>query len=188
MPRVYTQKKSRRGKDVKCGRCGRVVMPGEDYFTWKFRYGGQHYRCDQHRPKMSELTQSKIGEIYSALETAQDDLGTIDRTDVSQDLSDIQSQVVQILQNVQDEVERVKSEYEEAAESFGQSGPNQEKAEELDMPYDELDSGIQEVEGISTEPDEELDHESEEYQAFWEGIVEELCDAADRVLNELSLP
>jgi len=164
-------------------------MPGEDYFTWKFRYGGQHYRCADHRPKSSELTQSKIGEIYAAIEGAQGDLAAIDRGDVTQSLEDIKSQVTQALQNVQDAVEQVKGEYEEAAEAFGNAGPNQEKAEELESPYDELDSGIQDVEGISTEPDEEdMDPDSEEYQAWWEGVVENMCDEADRVLNELSLP
>lgn len=189
MPRVYTQKKSTRGKELKCGRCGRTIHAGEEYFTWKFRYGGQHYRCDLHRPKGSELTQSKIGEIYSAIETAQEEIGGIDRNDATQDLNDIQAQLAGILQNVQDEVERVKGEYEEAAESFGNAGPNQEKADELETAYDELSGAISDVEGISTEPDEEdMDPDSEDYELWWQGVAQEMCDSADTALTDLSLP
>src|SRR3954464_10047336 len=76
VPRVYTQKKSSRGAERRCGRygCGKVIEPGESYFQFSFRYGGTHYRCAEHRPRQSELTQSKMSAVYAAIEDAGDNL------------------------------------------------------------------------------------------------------------------
>jgi hypothetical protein len=122
MPRVNTQKKSTRGKDIRCGRCGAEIVPGEDYFKWSFRYGGTRTNCYRHRPRPSELTQSKLSEVYAAVESAEDALKGEGLT-----VSDIQEAVGEVAEVV----EEVAGEYEEAAEPFNYQGEHQERADEL---------------------------------------------------------
>jgi hypothetical protein len=122
MPRVNTQKKSTRGKDIRCGRCGADIVPGEEYFKWSFRYGGTRTNCHLHRPRPSELTQSKLSGIYAAVESAEDTLKSEGLT-----VADIHEAVGQVAEVT----EEVASEYEEAAEPFNYQGEHQERADEL---------------------------------------------------------
>jgi len=130
MPRVTEQKKSRAGAERKCGRCGKVIEPGEQYLSWSFRYGGTHFRCLDHRPRPSELTQSKMAEVYAAIETAEDQL------DGCGDVEDIKN----LIEEVAEAARSVADEYREAAEPFGGAGENADRADELEGYADELES------------------------------------------------
>lgn len=130
MPRVNTQTRSTRGRAKRCGNCGREIQPGEKYFSFSFRYGGTQVRCKDHYPKQSELTQSKMSEVYSAVESAEDDMASAETV---QDITDA-------VEGVAGTVREVAEEYEAAAEPFGGQGENQERADELSGWADELES------------------------------------------------
>lgn len=145
MPAVKTQKKSSRGVRV-CGRigCGREIQPGETYYIFAFRYGGKHFRCSEHYPKPSELTQSKMSGVYAAQEQAHEDLGTLD---------EIKAAVQQLAESVREVVE----EYREAAEHFGGQGENAERADELEGWADELEQWEPEEDNEEFDEDEHRD-------------------------------
>lgn len=129
MPRVKTSTKNRAGKVYKCGRCGRTIEPGEKYFSWSFRYGGTQRRCAEHYPKQSELTQSIVGEIYAAVETAETEI------EGAETVEDVNLAV----QGVAEAARQVFDQYTEAAEPFQGGGASGERAEELEPWVDELE-------------------------------------------------
>jgi hypothetical protein len=132
MPRVHTHTKNKAGRERRCGAsgCGHVIQPGEKYFTWEFRYGGAHFRCSDHYPKRSELTQGKMSEVYAEIEAAEDDIGQAKMVE----------QVREAVERVAESVSSVVEEYREAAESFGGQGENAERADELESWQSELES------------------------------------------------
>lgn len=134
MARVHRAKKNRAGKTLVCGRvgCGQQILPGESYFYWEPRYGPKHVRCYRHSPRRSEVTTSKMAEVYAAVEEAEDWAGQNDGIEV-QDYEDQMGTVMSV-------VEEKKGEYEEAAEQFGGAGENADRADELDQFYSELES------------------------------------------------
>lgn len=136
MPRVHTKVKSARGRDYTCNRCGRVIKPGQVYRQWSFRYGGDRnihgeevrevgedgtarVVCSGLPPRPSELTQSRMGEVYAAVE-AYDDAGD--------DVEDKAAALEQLAEVAQEVAEA----YREAAEAFGGAGENAERADELE--------------------------------------------------------
>jgi hypothetical protein len=157
MPRVYTQKKNRAGSRRACGRCGKEIKPGEKYYSYSFRYGGTHYRCADHWPKRSELTQSKASEVFSAIEGCEAELdGGLDTID------DIRTAVESVAEVARD----VAAEYEEAAEYFGGEGENRERADMAEQFADECESfEPDEVEPEGDEPTEEETQEALEAAA-----------------------
>lgn len=152
MPRVIMKTKNRAGRDRVCGHCGNPIHPGHKYRSWSFRYGGTHFRCMEAAcaPRRSDLTQSLMGEVYLAIESAEDQLA---------DLGSVE-EIKGLIEEVAGTVEEVKSQYEEAAEPFGGQGENQERADELDGWHGEL-------EGFYPDEPEEFDEDenAEEAQA-----------------------
>jgi hypothetical protein len=130
MARVKQQVKSTRGKSVSCGRCGKAIAPGDKYYRWAFRYGGKQYRCSEHPPKQSELTQSKMSQVYDAVEDAHQSLAS------AETVEDVRT----IVEEVAGAVSEVVDEYREAAEQFGGGGPNAERADELEGWQSDLES------------------------------------------------
>lgn len=180
MPRVNSQKKSNRGGDRICGRCGKKIQVGERFYWWKFRYGGKQIRCWEHPPKPSELTQSKMSTVYAAMEDASENLGTLD-------------EIKDAIQQLAESAREVVDEYREAAEHFGGQGENAERADELEGWVEELEQFepedpeepefdedtvgnelAQEMFGIDT-PDE-LD---DEQRLDWQGALQEKRDEWD---------
>lgn len=130
MPRVHRTRKNRAGAERSCGKCGRKIEPGQEYLSWSFRYGGTRYRCMDHPPRPSDLTQSKMAEVYAAVEGAQDDLPGLTETDAIQEA----------VHDVASTVREVAEEYREAAEPFGGMGENAERADELEGWASDLES------------------------------------------------
>lgn len=141
MPRIFQKKKIKLGAERSCGRCGKKIEPGDEYLSWSFRYGGTHFRCLDHPPRRSELTQSKLGEVYAAQETAEDD---INRIVIDEDGA--MEAIKEAVQAVIDQIQETATEYMDAAEHFGGGGENAERA-------DELESWAGELEGF--EPDDD---------------------------------
>lgn len=167
MPRVRRQKASGRAQRV-CGAlgCGKEIPKGEEYYTWSFRYGGRQVRCLDHPPRPSDLTQSRMGEVYTAIEEAEKRL--VDETfDSVEDVKGVIEEVATVAREVADA-------YREAAENFGGGGPNAERADELEVWVDELEN---------FEPDEPEESEFNEEQAR-EKAREEV---AAEMINEMDL-
>jgi hypothetical protein len=171
MPRVYTKTKNRAGKERACGRCSHVIAPGERYFQFSFRYGGTHYRCSEHYPRGSELTQSKLSAVYAAVEDAEDQLENFDLA------SDIEA----LVQGVADTVDEVAEEYREAAEPFQGQGENAERADELESWSYELQSF-----SVSEEYDElaPFDEEQARREVAWDLFEVEDPDDLDEAERE----
>lgn len=144
MPRVVTKTKSTAGRAYSCGRCGRKIEPGERYYSYAFRYGGKYFRCIDHYPRPSELTQSKMSEVYAAQEVASDELPNADSVEA----------INTIVENVAEIARTVAEEYEEAAEPFGGAGENAERSEELGIWADELESFDAEESVPDPDPDD----------------------------------
>ena len=132
MPRVVRRTKTKGGKHTyRCDKCGNEIEPKQVYLQWEFRYGGKYRRhaaCGYPRP--SELTQSKMGEVYAATESVDDILaGDFD-----------EAEIVAAMESAQETIQYVADEYEQAAEPFGNAGENQERYEELDSWVSDFDS------------------------------------------------
>lgn len=160
MPRVNSKKKGTAGKDYQCGRCGRKIEPGETYYSWDFRYGGTQRRCKDHYPRQSELTQSKMAGVYTALEDFEDSVRALEApAEGDEDARNDLAQQVQDLANTAAEgVREVAEEYHEAAEAMGEAGSeHEEKADSLDGTADELEQ----YEGDS--PEDYVDEDTGEF-------------------------
>lgn len=159
MPRVTVARKNRAGHERSCGRCQQPIEPGQQYRQWSFRYGGTHYRCMRPgcAPRRSELTQSKMGTVYSAVEAAEDEL----------DNGKLDTEAIEALvtEQVAEAVREVAEEYREADEAFGGMGATEssERADELEGWADDLESfaaeehasTCDECDGLGEVPDED---------------------------------
>jgi hypothetical protein len=133
VPRVLTRTKNKAGKPRNCSKCGERIEPGQGYYTWSFRYGGtyrRHVTCG--RPRQSELTQSKMSEVYRAVEDAETDLPEADSVEA----------VTELVQGVGAVAQEVADEYREADEAFGGQGATEhaERADELEYWAQELEA------------------------------------------------
>jgi len=105
------------------------IAVGDSYYWWKFRYGGKHY--SRTYPQRSDLTQSKIGEVYAALEGLEP---LIDNWD---NLDNLKEQISEAA----DMIRQVAEEYTEADEAMGgHGGIQQERADAVEQFADEVES------------------------------------------------
>lgn len=154
MPRVSEKKKNNAGQPYGCDRCPEKIKPGDKYFEWSFRYGGTHRQHISHgKPKQSQLTQSKMSGVYSAVETAEDAIGTADEA----------SDIAQALEECASGVDSVKDEYQDGLDSLpdglrdagGPGGQTQERIDNLGSFVDALQSAASDIE--SEEFDESVE-------------------------------
>jgi hypothetical protein len=178
VPRVFRKTKNRGGHHVyQCeaqpclaeGLGGtRDIIAGQDYLTWKFNRGGRHFRhaaCGH--PRRSELTNSKMGAVYDAVDD-------FDPT-TCETLEDLQA----ALQDVATAANDVAAEYGEAADGIESSWPSgNPTSEACRATADELESWANNLESWEPTADEsdddyldaireeaqELVNESPEYQ------------------------
>lgn len=197
MPRVNSATKNRAGKQIKCGRCGRRIPPGEKYFHFTFRYGGKHVRCKDHYPRPSELTQSKMSGVYSAVESVEDVIADVRAGKA--DPFDLAS----ALQTASEEVESVRDEYQESLDNMPeplQQGPTgeeiQEKVDALDSFASNLSDAGSDIESEwkpqssqegKPKESETPDEESSQAEDKNEQAVDDLCQRAEDALSELGI-
>jgi chromosome segregation ATPase len=182
MPRVLSKTKNNAGKEIKCGRCGTVITPKSKYFTWSFRYGGTHVRCDKHYPRDSELTQSKMSQAYAAREELEDA-----QVQAGNDY-DI-SALIEALDSARGTVEEVKDEYQASYDGMEQAFPNgSSKMEEIQEKIDALEEYETAIGDLKDEldsewPDLEERKPEEEEGDDWDNWVAEAQELIDRVGN-----
>lgn len=146
MPRVESKKKGG-GKTRHCAVCQAEIIKGERYYTFAFRYGGRRYHCKDHRPKRSQLTQSKLSAVYEAIEAAEENIGDVTTVEDAE----------QMLNEIAEVVREVAEEYREAAEPFGGAGENADRADELEGFADELEGAS--FDAADPEEPEEVDED-----------------------------
>jgi len=189
MARTFSAKKSKAGKEIKCGRCSTVIQPGEQYFYFSVGFrGSKQYRCHLHHPLQSELCGSKMSGAYAANEQLESAIGT------AESLEDLAS----ILESTAEEIEGVRDEYQDSYDNLpdnfrdGDMGSEmQEKIDGLDSYASTLNDKASEIRGL--EPDEDTDDHSPvaEGEAVEPEPKEDLMDAArdlaEEALGEFSL-
>lgn len=139
MPRVNHVKRSR--KERRCCGCGTTIAVGDPYKWIKFRYGGRRDKCGKCGFRSSELTQSKLSNVYAAQEEVEDYLAGWDG-----DMDDLRSTI----ESAVEQIREVKDEYEEAAEAMGEAGQYGESRERAD----ELESWLCDIEGTGDDLDD----------------------------------
>jgi uncharacterized phage infection (PIP) family protein YhgE len=184
MARAFTAKKSKAGKQIKCGRCGHVIEPGEQYFYFSVGFrGAKQIRCKEHPPKQSELCGSKMSGVYAQNEGIESAIADLRAGKGSP------SDLASTLETAADEIDSIRDEYQDGLDSlpenFQNSGSADETREKIDGLTDYADTlrgAASDIEGLDTEPDEgetEDDKESE--------VNDEAADLAEQALGEFSL-
>ena len=114
MPRAFLKTKNRGGhKTYKCTVCGEEIKAGEQYYTWKFNRGGRYFQHAHHgHPKRSQLSNSKMGEVWDA----------VDDFDVTgaESIDDIKT----ALEDAACAADNVASEYNDSADNIEQAFPS----------------------------------------------------------------
>lgn len=187
MPRVHSQKRVAKGRERKCGRvgCGHVIEVGETYYRFKFRFGGEQYRCKDHYPRSSELTNSKMSQVYAANEDLDDQLDHLTSED----------EIMDALMTVAEQAEEVASEYREADEAFGGYGAtaNAERADEVEEWQNELANFVPGTEVPDFDEDAEPPEDDEERAEYdrdrqeWEDALDALREEVRELLSGCSL-
>src|SRR5262245_26128203 len=106
MPRVTEKTKNKGGKHgtYACGRCDQPIKPGQKYYEWSFRYGGtRRQHTDHGYPRRGQLTQSKLGAVYDAVDDADKTVGEAASPE----------DMAAALETVREQAEEVKQEYED---------------------------------------------------------------------------
>lgn len=172
MARVTTVQKSMKAQV--CGRCHTELPKGSAYrhATPGFR-GTKLIRClgPDCRFRQSELTTSKMAEVYAAQEDAFDNIDTWDGVDTDE--------LESILQDAADRARDVAQEYADAADAMGDAGAEmQERADEIEAWADALVD-------VEWPDDSELgvDSDPEDTEAW----ADDCRQAAQDALDELAI-
>jgi len=168
MPRPFLKKKNRGGHHVyTCTVCGEPIKAGEQYWTWKFNHGARYFQHAEHgRPKPSQLTNSKMGELYDAVEAF--DPSSCESVD------DIKS----ALADVAEAARSVGEQYGEAADGIESAWPSgNPTSEACRSTADELDSYASSLESWEPDTDEGDADDKEEW-------LEECRSAASDLVND----
>lgn len=187
MARCFESKKSKAGKEIKCGRCGEKIQPGEKYFYFSVGFrGNKQIRCTKHHPRQSELTGSKMSGAYAANESIEDTLN-----DPKVTIEDIAS----TLETAASDIESVRDEYQDSYDSLPENFQNGEQGETMQTNIDGLTeyadalnekaSEVRELESSSEEPAE--DDSEAESPAEDDDLLQQAKDLAEEVLGEFSL-
>lgn len=147
--RVHTRTKQARGASRRCGRagCGREILPGEKYHQFTFFRGAAQFRCADHYPKQSEMTQSRMADVYAAIEDAEEEVDALTTVEEAEEL----------VGRVAEAVEEVAQEYRDADDAFGG-----QSATEAGQRADELESWAQDLQGFATDATEPAGMEGED--------------------------
>jgi hypothetical protein len=178
MARATRKTKNKAGEPYSCCRCADKIIAGQDYYEWKFRYGGQYRQHALHgAPKQSHLTQSKMSGAYAAIEAAQEALvSAACAEDIAAALNDCASGIEDIHSEYQDGLDNMPDGLREAAES-GETGERMQALEEF---KDELESVASDIEGDSEPTDEdgaEGDTDDDKVSDWLEDLKQKASDA-----------
>ena len=127
----------------KCGKCRAELPKGSAYLWAKGRYTSRKVRCTSPncRFRPSDLTESKMSDVYAAQESLEDFLGQWSAADGLEPVQSACSEAAEAIRGVSEE-------YATAAEAMSGAG------EEMQSKADELESWACEIEDAGNQPDE----------------------------------
>lgn len=138
------------------------IKKGEEYYHWKFRYGGLHR--SKTPPKPSQLTQS---EFLSSLYDIQDRLAEM----TGDDISTLQGDVTSISEELNQMAEECREKHDNMPEGLQQGEVGQMLEERADA-----------CEGAASELDS-VDFDINDDQTFYDEVKEELEDEIESELD-----
>jgi hypothetical protein len=156
---------------------GPFIQPGQQYYSWSFRYGGTYY---QHKgcgfPRPSQLTQSKISGVLAEVEAAEDALGLLTAEDAGMDPATILDPVAEAATSAAEE-------YRAAAEEMGSAG------ERWDSVADELEAWTEELQAFEpedawAEPDSN-DKDAPSHEDAAQEWIDNLVDSVQELLGNV---
>ena len=149
MPRVHTRTKSTRGRpEFPCRACSEPIKPGEQFYTWKKRYGGTSYMHTSHGfPKPSMLSNRKTAVIEDMTQDFPQQVESVE------EISDALSAIAETARDVG-------SEYEESADNMPESLQQGYQAEAMREVAQELESWADELESWEPENEEPTEDEA----------------------------
>jgi len=165
MTRVHFVKKAR--KDYPAV----GIKRGESYYWWKFRFGPLVRSKTQ--PRQSQLTQS---EFLSTVYGVQEDLEDLDAQNFEEDLEEARDDAVSRLEELRDETQ-------EKHDNMPDQLQDSETGELLQSRVDDVDSMINDLQGVDCEVDEESIRQ-EAMSEFGEELTEEQKEEAEEKVKE----
>jgi ribosomal protein L9 len=189
--RVISKDKSRPNPLKKCGKCGDTINVGDPYLYWEpyFRSSMQAVRCMKPTcfPRPSERESSLIAGVLSAFESVEDAIAKNDQ----ESASDFKS----LRDELSESMDEVIEQYKEAAQPFGDAGPNMEAAENLESQKDEVDGldfeepperdeldSCDDVANIGSHVEPSAGDEADDDTSDWKNV--EGCPGCDEIFNE----
>lgn len=153
MARITEVKKARKPQG-NCSRCGDPIERGDPYrHASPGFHGGKIVRCMKAGCafRASDLTTSKMAEVYAGFETAEEDIRaatTVEDVHVA-------------FENLAEVISEVASEYRDAAEAMGDAGvENEERADTLDDLEQEVSNARYDLTEPGEEEEEEVDNDA----------------------------
>lgn len=165
--RVHYVKNARKAKKKRTCRCGHVIQPGESYKWAEPRYGGMKYWCQDHSPKRSELTSSKLGPLYDA----QDDFDVSEATSAEE--------ISEALQSVADTAREVAEEYQEGIDNMPEGLQEGDVAQQSQEKIEALESYANELESWDPSDVEEFDEDEAREEVEKEVLQDVLTEMMD---------
>ncbi len=167
MPRVTTTTKSKRGKEIKCGRCGLEITPGMPYVHFQRYRSAKQIRCTQYkcRPRQSQLTGSdKLSTLYTIQESMDDGMQAFMANAEGIDEDTLQG-FADELGTWSEEAREVGSAYQESADNMSEHFPGgstqieeiEEKVAACEEFAEALDQAASSVTDVTFEDEEQGD-------------------------------
>ena len=177
MPRVIKAVKSKRGKEVSCGRCQLAIEPGMEYLHFQKYRSQKQIRCTAHPPKQSELTGSdKLATLYGTSEGLDNDAEAFRTGGEVNDLADALDMAVEAVREVGEG-------YQESADAVGEYFPGSSQVEEIEEKAAQCEEWADALEQAASEV---RDAEKEEGETD-EDFVERVSDIVTSAIGELQL-
>lgn len=190
MARIHTIQRS--AKEHTCGRCATVLPKGSAYQKAAPGFRARDLiRCMSCGFRQSELTTSKLSEVYAAQEDLQANIDSWDPTE-AEDAGDLEA----ALQEAAERARAVAEEYTDANDGWTQNGASDneqfiEKAEAIDAWADELEAAYFEdkpdPEDSEVEEIEDKDHAEAAHAEAVEGWGIEARQAAQDACDALAV-
>lgn len=179
MARLHSAKKNNAGHKIKCGKCGDKILPGTQYLWWQFKgQKGKNVRCTKSacRPRASDLTQGRIGQVYAITEAVEDACEQFRRDG---DFESFQSEIESQCSEIESLADEFQSGFDNMPEGLQQGDTGQmieQRVEALNEYKDELENAIS---GVDWPDADECSHDGcgEEEDA---DVHQKPADGADK--------
>ena len=174
MARCFSAKKSKAGKEIKCGRCGAAVTPGDPYFYFSVGFRGvKQIRCKDHHPRPSELCGNKMSGAYAANESLEEAINSASTV----------SEISSALETAAEEIKQVRDEYQDSYDNLPENFQNSDQGQDIQSNVDGLTDYADALENAQSEV-ESLDDEDEKQNE--DTPLQQARDIAEAALQEFS--